>query len=167
VVVADQVVAADLGAEADGSSGDGARGTGFLPLDAMGFGPVDYDLDATLVGRARDALTAAGEAPVVGTVLTVSTVTGTVESTQRLADRHPSAVAEAMEGFGVVTATAPWQIPTLELRTISNTVGVSDRHQWDLAGAFAALSRSGCALLEAVPDLLRVDVDPLHERGPA
>src|SRR6478609_10232330 len=94
VVLADRVVAADLGAETPGA--DGA--TGFVPLDAMGFGGVRFDLDAALVGRAADRVRAAWPDTVVGTVLTVSTVTGTPSTTAKLAADHPDALAEAMEG---------------------------------------------------------------------
>ena len=156
VVLADRVVAADLGAETPGEHPDGP---GFTGLDAMGFGEVGYDLDHLLVARAAavlaPALDAAGFPPaVVGTVLTVSTVTGTPASTARLAAAHPDAVAEAMEGFGVVTAAAPWGLPVLEVRAVCNPVGVSDRTRWDLPGAFAALGTAVDALLRAAPELV-------------
>lgn len=152
VVLADSVVAADLGAETPAAGPDGRDG--FVPLDAMGFGGVRFDLDVRLVDRAAELVTAAWPDTVVGTVLTVSTVTGTSGSTQRLAAAHPEAVAEAMEGFGVVTAAAPWDLPVLELRAICNPVGVSDRDEWDLPSAFAALTAASTALLESAPFLL-------------
>ena len=68
---------------------------------------------------------------------------------------HPDAVAEAMEGFGVVTAVTPWDIPVLELRTVCNPVGVSDREEWDLPGAFSALEVATSALLADAPAVLR------------
>src|SRR6478609_4898306 len=146
-VLADRVVAADLGAETVDADG----GPGFVPLDAMGFGGVRFDLDPELVARAADRVRAAWPDTIVGTVLTVSTVTGSPVTTERLAAAHPDAVAEAMEGFGVVTAATPWDLPTLELRTICNPVGVSDRSEWDLPGALAATST---ALLADAPGLL-------------
>jgi futalosine hydrolase len=159
-VLADCIVAADLGAElpADDAAGADAGAyapPAFLPLDAMGFGEVRFDLDATLVRRAAEQVDASGTRTVVGTVLTVSTVTGTPGSTARLAAAHPGAAAEGMEGFGVVTAAAAWGVPTLELRTICNPVGVSDRASWDLPRAFAALEATSTALLADAPSLLR------------
>lgn len=151
-VLAASVVAADLGAETPGEPGQ--AGPGFVSLDAMGFGGVRFDLDPILVGRAADLVCPVWPATLVGTILTVSTVTGTPESTDRLAVAHPEAVAEAMEGFGVVTAAAPWDLPVLELRTVCNPVGVSDRALWDLPGAFDALATTSTALLAAAPRLL-------------
>lgn len=148
-VLADRVVAADLGAETSGPDGEG-----FVPLDAMGFGGVRFDLDHELVSRAAGIVRAAWPDTHVGTVLTVSTVTGSPATTARLAGTHPEALAEAMEGFGVVTAATPWDIPALELRTICNPVGVSDRAAWDLPGAFAALAATTTALLADGPALL-------------
>jgi len=149
-VLADRVVAADLGAE----RGEPDGSVGFVPLDAMGFGGVRFDLDAGLVARAAGLVRAAWPDTFVGTVLTVSTVTGTPATTSRLAAAHPDALAEAMEGFGVVTAATPWDVPALELRTICNPVGVSDRSEWDLPGAFAALAATSTALLADAPVLL-------------
>jgi nucleoside phosphorylase len=59
-----------------------------------------------------------------------------------------------MEGFGVVTAATPWDVPAIELRTICNPVGVSDRELWDLPGAFTALTAASTALLADGPALL-------------
>jgi nucleoside phosphorylase len=49
-----------------------------------------------------------------GTVLTVSTVTGTAARAAELRARHPRALAEAMEGFGVAEAAAAHGVPVLE-----------------------------------------------------
>jgi futalosine hydrolase len=53
--------------------------------------------------------------------------------------RHPAAVAEAMEGYGIACAAVAFGIPCHELRTISNEVG--DRSGWDAAGALETLAR--------------------------
>ncbi|RQX16776.1 futalosine hydrolase, partial [Micromonospora chalcea] len=82
----------------------------------------------------------------VGTVLTVSTVTGTAASTAALAQRHPDAVAEAMEGYGVAVAAAQAGVPFAELRTVSNPIGPRDRSAWRMREAFAALTSAAAAL---------------------
>jgi futalosine hydrolase len=81
----------------------------------------------------------------------VSTVTGTAERAAVLRRRHPEAVAEAMEGFGVATAATQAALPFAELRTISNPVGPRDRDAWRISDALAALERVGSALASLEP----------------
>ncbi|MBD3008680.1 futalosine hydrolase [Streptomyces sp. 5-10] len=133
VVVADAIVAADLGAETP---------DGFAAVTDLGFGTVEHLPPAPLVAAVAEATDA-----VRGTVLTVSTVTGSAERAAELLRRHPRAVAEAMEGFGVAEAAAAQSVPTLEVRTLSNAVGPRDRAAWRiwealeaLAGAFATIA---------------------------
>ncbi|MFI9643308.1 futalosine hydrolase [Micromonospora sp. NPDC051925] len=138
-VLASRSVAADLGAESP---------EGFIPVDELGMpaellgGGPTVEADPALLGALRAALPEA----VVGAVLTVSTVTGTTESTATLADRHPDAVAEAMEGYAVAIASAQAGIPFAELRTISNPIGPRDRDGWRMREAFAALTQAAQAL---------------------
>ncbi|MCZ7440153.1 futalosine hydrolase [Micromonospora sp. WMMC241] len=138
-VLADRSVAADLGAESP---------AGFIPVEELGMAPEllgvgrTVPADPTLLVALRAALPAA----TVGTVLTVGTVTGTAESTAALADRHPDAVAEAMEGYGVAVAAALADVPFAELRTISNPIGPRDRDAWRMRDAFAALTTAAAAL---------------------
>ncbi|MFF4402124.1 futalosine hydrolase [Streptomyces sp. NPDC001480] len=132
VVVADRVVAADLGADSP---------EGFLPVDALGFGRTVHHCPprlATAVARAAGAT----HAP----VLTVSTATGTAERARALASAHPGAGAEAMEGFGVAEAAAAHHTPVLEIRTVSNAVGPRDRSAWRIGEALAALQETFTAL---------------------
>jgi futalosine hydrolase len=131
LVVADEIVAADLGAESPKSPG------GFLPLDELGFGTARHRPPA---GLARD-LAAALDA-VLGPVLTVSTATGSAASAAALAARHPGAAAEGMEGFGVAAACAAHGVPVLEIRAVSNPVGPRDRAAWQIPRALAALERA-------------------------
>ncbi|MFE9773956.1 futalosine hydrolase [Streptomyces sp. NPDC005931] len=126
LVVADEITAADLGAETDG---------GFLPVTELGFGTVTHRPPAGLV---REAAAATGAR--AGTVLTVSTVTGTAAGAARLRSRHPRALAEAMEGFGVAEAAATHGVPALELRAVSNPVGPRDRAAWRIGDALTALT---------------------------
>lgn len=126
LVVADVIVAADLGAETP---------QGFLPVAELGFGRSTHLPPAELAARAAEA-TGALLAP----VLTVSTVTGTAARTAALAARHPLAGAEAMEGFGVAEAAAAHGLPVLEVRAVSNAVGPRDRAAWRIGDALAALA---------------------------
>ncbi|MEU6685196.1 futalosine hydrolase [Streptomyces sp. NPDC046832] len=126
LVVADEVVAADLGAE---------TAEGFVPVTELGFGTVRHEPPADLVRRLAEATGAR-----TGAVLTVSTVTGTAARAAALQERHPTALAEAMEGFGVAEAAAAHGVPVLEIRAISNPVGPRDRAAWRIADALAALT---------------------------
>ncbi|WP_107439830.1 futalosine hydrolase [Streptomyces sp. NRRL F-5065] len=126
LVVADEITAADLGAE---------TADGFVPVTALGFGTVTHRPPAALVRRVAEAT---GARP--GTVLTGSTVTGTAERAALLRARHPGALAEAMEGFGVAEAAAAHGVPVLELRAVSNPVGPRDRAAWRVGEALAALT---------------------------
>ncbi|WP_281900993.1 futalosine hydrolase [Micromonospora humidisoli] len=138
-VLASRSVAADLGAESP---------TGFIPVDELGMPPEllgggpTIDVDPALLHALRAALPQA----VVGAVLTVSTVTGTAASTAILADRHPDAVAEAMEGYAVAVAATQAGLPFAELRTVSNPVGPRDRDGWRMREAFTALTEAARAL---------------------
>nr|MDT0660174.1 futalosine hydrolase [Micromonospora sp. DSM 115978] len=139
IVLATRSVAADLGAESP---------DGFLPIDQLGMTPEQLRggsaiaADPTLIG----ALTTALPTATSGAILTVNTVTGTVRTAQALRARHPDAVAEAMEGYGVAVAAAQAGVPFAELRAISNPVGPRDRAAWRLAEALAALTTAATNL---------------------
>ncbi|WP_329350417.1 futalosine hydrolase [Streptomyces sp. NBC_01261] len=126
LVIADEITAADLGAETP---------DGFVPVTELGFGTVTHRPPSALV---RDLAVASGAR--TGAVLTVSTVTGTAARATELRARHPRALAEAMEGFGVAEAAAAHGIPVLELRAVSNPVGPRDRTAWRIGDALAALT---------------------------
>ncbi|MEU3984635.1 futalosine hydrolase [Streptomyces sp. NPDC026672] len=132
VVVADRIVAADLGADSP---------DGFLSVDTLGFGRTTVHSPPRLAAEAARALGAL-HAP----VLTVSTATGTAERARALADAHPGAGAEAMEGFGVAVAAAAHDVPVLEIRTVSNTVGPRDRAAWRIGEALTSLQQAFSAL---------------------
>ena len=136
-VLGTRSIAADLGAETP---------DGFLAVEELGFGSSVLGCDPVLVEALRAALPGA----VAGEVLTLSTVTGTAETSRALAARFPQAVAEAMEGYGVATAAAGAGLPFAEVRTISNPIGPRDRAAWRLAEAFAAL-RAAAPALAALP----------------
>ena len=94
----------------------------------------------------RDALGGALRTAVAGPILTVHTVTGTATGTSTISRRHPDAVAEGMEGFGVATAAAGAGVAFGEVRTISNLVGPRDRAGWRIPDALAALTELGRAI---------------------
>lgn len=125
-VIGTASVAVDLGADSP---------DGFIPLHELGFGATVRTADADVVAVLRAALPDAA----TGEVLTVSTVTGTAERAAELIRRHPDAVAEAMEGFGVATAADLCGVAFAELRTVSNPVGPRDRASWRIPDALAAL----------------------------
>ncbi|MEV4384170.1 futalosine hydrolase [Micromonospora sp. NPDC049580] len=132
-------IAADLGAESP---------DGFIPVDELGMPPAllgggsVVPADPGLLAALRAVLPSATTGP----VLTVSTVTGTAASTDELRRRHPEAVAEAMEGYGVAVAAAQAGVPFVELRTISNPIGPRDREAWRLREALTALTAAAPAL---------------------
>lgn len=132
-VLATRTIAADLGAESPG---------GFLPIDRLGFGTSIHACDAALFR----SLTAALPGALTGDILTLTTVTGTAETADRLAAAHPAALAEAMEGYGVACAAVAAGLPFGELRTISNPIGPRDRAAWRLPEALAALTEAAKAL---------------------
>ena len=128
LVIADELTAADLGAQTP---------DGFVPVTELGFGTVTHRPPEALV---RDLAAATGARP--GAVLTVSTVTGTAERAAALRARHPRALAEAMEGFGVAEAAAAHGVPVLEIRAVSNPVGPRDRAAWRIGEALTALTEA-------------------------
>ncbi|MFF7442554.1 futalosine hydrolase [Streptomyces sp. NPDC008122] len=155
VVVSSAIVAADLGAETP---------DGYLAVEDLGFGRSVHLVPEDLTGRitaaleagsrdtgGRDAVApddaspdatrppAAAPAYALAPVLTVSTVTGTARRAAELAERHPAAAAEAMEGFGVAEAAAAHGVPVVEIRAVSNAVGPRDRAAWRIGEALGAL----------------------------
>lgn len=143
VVLADQVIAADLGVMTD----DGFRTLRDLGLPGNGgYQVANAELQARL-SRGTYRLRS-------GNVLTVSCMTGTVARADELAARHPRAVAEAMEGYGVVEAVrrdfprTGHHIAVAEIRAISNLIGRRDRSTWNIALAFDALAHTMSTLLK-------------------
>ncbi|MFD5627958.1 futalosine hydrolase [Streptomyces sp. NPDC127072] len=128
LVVADEITVADLGAE---------TADGFVTVTGLGFGVVSHRPPESLVGEL-----AAATGGHIGTILTVSTVTGSAARAAELRARHPRALAEAMEGFGVAEAAAAHGVPVLELRAVSNPVGPRDRAAWRIGEALTALTEA-------------------------
>lgn len=133
VVIADRIVAADLGADSP---------TGFLSIETLGLGASSIACAPRLVAAARARLAGA----VVGPVVTVTTGTGTAARAAWLRQQH-GAVAEGMEGFGVATAAIQHNLPVLEVRAVSNLVGDRDRAAWRIGEALAALAAAWAKLV--------------------
>jgi futalosine hydrolase len=141
VVIADVELLADEGAASAG---------GFLDLETLGLpttlrGPRPL-FNEIPVARPRfetwpalQALAAGRFLVRAGRLATVSTVTGTAERAGEL-ERRWGPLAESMEGAAAALAAWRHGIPFLEVRGISNAVGLRDRGAWDidLACAHAA-----------------------------
>ncbi|PAD73118.1 futalosine hydrolase [Paenibacillus campinasensis] len=141
LVIANAIVAADLGSETP---------DGFLSVQELGFGTDRIVPDADLSQRWMQALERGGLSAYHGPILTVSTTTGSAESAAFLARRIPGAAAEGMEGFGVATAAAAYELPALEIRAISNAVGPRNRGAWKIKEALEALEAASSHLLEVL-----------------
>ncbi|MEY4480323.1 MAG: hypothetical protein RLZZ267_1001 [Bacillota bacterium] len=140
IVLGSEAIAAQLGAEdCDGS---------FLPFNELGFGGVNklQNVHAELIHSWASKL----EGGHVGPILTVTTVTGCATSTALLANRYPTAVAEAMEGFSVATAAGKCGVPFIEVRAISNPIGPRDRSNWNIPAALTALTSTFAVLVEVM-----------------
>lgn len=182
LLVADRLLAADLGAEAGLELSDGERdsfnrvgrlrgldaslgfahprgavgadpGAEFLSLDELGLGSGTIRPDPRLVSRLAGVLNVTGRRVVTGTVVTVSTVTGTEQRAAVLTRRHDP-VGEAMEGYAVGVAATAYRVPTAEIRAVSNTVGRRDRSTWDIPTALASLRTAAAALVAHAEGLL-------------
>lgn len=141
LVVANDVVVADLGAETP---------EGFSSVEELGFGSMRLaSLDQTLAQRVLAGLTADNLPVTAGPILTVSTVTGTASSAAELTQRVPGAAAEAMEGYGVGLAAEDGGVPFIEIRAISNAVGPRDRSAWRIKEALEILE-AACSVLSEV-----------------
>jgi futalosine hydrolase len=138
LVVATACLAADLGSQ---------DGEDFRSLDELGFGSTRAAVPAQMTSWLRARLPAAA----AGTILTVSSATGSSQRAAWLRARYPDAVAEAMEGFGVATAAAGAGVAFGELRAVSNPVGPRERATWRIPQALGALEQAVATLLESSP----------------
>lgn len=132
LLIAERIIAADLGAEAP---------EGFLSVDELGFGTTTYP---ALLPDPLKLETVRGD------LLTVNTVTGTAEQAARLRARHPGAIGEAMEGYGVAVAAERFGLPVAEVRAVSNLIGPRDRSAWRIGEALAALTAAAAPIVEGL-----------------
>lgn len=141
LVVASEIVAADLGVETT---------EGFSSLEELGFGSTRIQPDAGLADFVIKALQAAKLPVTSGPILTVSTVTGSTVRGRDLAERISGAAAEAMEGFGVGCAALAGGLPVLEIRAISNLVGPRDRSAWRIKEALDLLANAASIIRKVI-----------------
>ena len=73
-----------------------------------------------------------------GDFLTLETVTGNLETLRELEQRFPDALIEGMEGAGVAHAALRLGVPALEVRGVSNFVGLRDRSSWRIRDALVS-----------------------------
>ncbi len=131
--VSSEMVFAGLGAM-DGET--------FLNLEAMGFPLLERNGERVynaLKADARAKAFAANSGARLGPILTLETVTGSLERALELEARVPGGLAEGMEGAGVALAAARLGVGSFELRGISNMVGPRDRSGWRIPLALEAL----------------------------
>jgi futalosine hydrolase len=86
-----------------------------------------------------------------GPFVTVATVTASVERAAALYRQH-GALVENMEGAGAAHTAALYDIPFVEIRTVSNRVGERDKSRWDLPLAFRNCAQAVQAFLEHRPE---------------
>ncbi|RZT16477.1 futalosine hydrolase [Fictibacillus sp. BK138] len=142
LVIANEIISADLGAESP---------EGFITLDELGFGAsTRVKTDSDLVQVLLESIIAANISVQTGNILTLSTVTGTAETTSNLQQREPGALAEAMEGYGVAMAAKEFGLPVLEIRSISNPIGPRDRSAWRIKDALVTLESASKVIAEVL-----------------
>jgi futalosine hydrolase len=151
LLVAERIIAADLGADAP---------EGFQSVEELGFGPTVFEalpLDGLKAAAGNDGagFNAAGINGarfniVRGDLLTVNTATGTAERAAWLRARHPAAVGEAMEGYGVAVAAARFGLPVAEVRAVSNLIGPRDRSAWRIGAALGVLTAAAASIVEGL-----------------
>jgi futalosine hydrolase len=105
-------------------------------------------LDKPLAGKCLKSALRVGRAR-AGHFVTVSGATGTRKRALELEKRF-DAVCENMEGAAIAHVCAIYRIPFIEMRGISNTVGVRDRRRWKIKLAAENCQRAFLDLIENV-----------------
>jgi len=126
------------------------EGEGSIPASALGFPhgsrrhhAVPTDDHLALAGPP-------GTAPAeLGLLLTCCAASADPDAAARRLERHPTALAEDMEGFGVALACARAEVPLAIVRGISNRVGDRDRARWRVPEALEAASALALELLRS------------------
>jgi futalosine hydrolase len=141
IVIANDIIAADLGAQSE---------DGFISIEKLGFGTSTIAVNKSIVNALKDTLGQSKLNVKIGPILTVSTVTGTSATADALSQQVKNATAEAMEGFGVAMAAKQFNIPTLEIRSISNLVGPRNKSEWKIKEALSNLEIMSSTLSEVL-----------------
>jgi len=85
----------------------------------------------------------------VGPFVTVVTVTATAIRAKRLHGEY-GALMENMEGAAAAHVCMRYDIPFLEIRSVSNRVGRRDKDAWNLPLAFKRASRAVYTVIERI-----------------
>jgi len=152
--IATEEIDIQLGIEAENDS---------LPLNELPFSTIKsneidlknrYPLDIKFVNQALETLTKVFEGKSIGVMkgpfVTVSTITAT-ETRAKNIYKHYSPCMEVMEGAGAAHLAIHYDIPFLEIRSVSNFVGKRDKSYWDLPIAF---ERGALAVLGLISSMI-------------
>ena len=134
IVLAKNIVYADLGVQTL---------QGFIPLEKLGFKAANIKIKDNLIEKFKQILLTDNMLKnkiQIGTIATVATITGTKNRVLNLKKRLRNLKAEAMEGFGVALAAKIKKIPIIELRSVSNKVGIRDKSKWKIQEALNNLT---------------------------
>ncbi len=112
----------------------------------------EFDLQNSLLGRAREILEKDKQTFHTGTFVTVSCVSGTTSRGQFLQQTH-QAICENMEGAAVARVCRGLGLECLEIRSISNMVEDRDPTKWQLK---EACQKAGSAVATVVSGLLSI-----------
>lgn len=121
---------------------------GIADFDSLSV-PVRFSLRGPLLSRARQILTGHGLQAFVGPFVSVFAVSGTAGRGKALRQRY-QAICENMEGAAVARVAQAFDLPCLEMRSISNMVTDRDPSQWQLLDA---MRQNAQALAILLPEL--------------
>lgn len=129
-----------------------------FPLFDSAWGSVTsvYPLNQALGAKAKALLSTAFEKQNVrvacGAFITVSTITATEQRAQSLQMAYEP-IMESMEGSASAHIARLYQIPFLEIRSVSNRVGKRDKSLWNLPLAFERCSLAMITLITHLTQL--------------
>lgn len=109
--------------------------------------PVDKKEFNSAVKSLKTGLAGSDATVFSGPFITVATVTASTGRAGDLHRRH-GAIVENMEGSGAAHVAALYDIPFLEIRAVSNRVGVRDKSKWDLSLSFQRCAQAVVLYLE-------------------
>jgi len=121
------------------------QGSGFQGPSRLGFPQWPGDPCTPAVGESLELSRAAAAGD--GLLLTTCAASDSPAQAQERLARHPDAVAEDMEGFGVALACALAGVPLAIVRGVSNLVGDRDPRSWRIPAALAAARRRALEVL--------------------
>ncbi len=108
-----------------------------------------YPLDADLLQKASTILVENGHSPRCGKFVTVCGVSATASRGTMLGSQY-GALCENMEGAAVARVCEEYDLPLLEMRTISNFVEERDLTGWKLTEACEQAGKAAALLLKGL-----------------